>query len=46
MRIEEFRTEYNTSSHIKPELPKSNLGHRGEAPSDIYWKLNVNINYE
>ena len=35
--IKQFREEYNTSVHIEPELPSSNLGHKGEAPKNIYF---------
>jgi len=35
--VKEFRNEYNTSEHIQPELPQSNLSHKGEAPKDIYY---------
>lgn len=34
--IDQFREEYNYVEHIEPELPKSNLSHKGEAPKDVY----------
>ncbi|MFG4004811.1 HNH/ENDO VII family nuclease [Flavobacterium aquidurense] len=35
--IKQFREEYNTAEFVDPELPASNLGHKGEAPDDIYF---------
>jgi hypothetical protein len=35
--IKQFRKEYNTAEFVDPELPVSNLGHKGEAPNDIYF---------
>ncbi|MCX2429422.1 polymorphic toxin-type HINT domain-containing protein [Pedobacter sp. GR22-10] len=35
--VKDFRSEYNTSQHISPELPSSNTSHVGEAPADTYF---------
>ncbi|MGU3375209.1 HNH/ENDO VII family nuclease [Chryseobacterium sp. M5A1_1a] len=35
--VDQFRKEYNTAGHVEPELPKSNLSHKGEAPKDVYY---------
>jgi len=35
--VDEFRKEYNHAAHVEPELPKSNLSHKGEAPKDVYY---------
>lgn len=35
--IKQFREEYNTAEFVDPELPASNLGHKGEAPDNIYF---------
>ena len=37
IEIKQFREEYNTSAHVEPELPKSNMSHKGEAPKGIYY---------
>ena len=35
--VDKFRKEYNHAAHVEPELPKSNLSHKGEAPKDVYY---------
>lgn len=34
---EQFKKEFNTADHFHPELPKSNLSHKGEAMDDEYY---------
>ncbi len=35
--VNQFRDEYNNAKHIEPELPSSNLSHKGEAKDDVYF---------
>lgn len=35
--IKQFREEYSTAEFLDPELPASNLGHKGEASDEIYF---------